>query len=364
MSKKRIENVFVLDLLGHREVCGMGALGSGMFLANLNWLTFIKSDVKRLKFTQKIQNSEEWKEIKKLGKKKQDQFCKEDLHCHQRQFLKKKLSSLDHDAREILNLHFGAVDGELYTQEEIARIFKITEEEAKEIKKETFSVLDPEIQYSLMFQRALCNPCPDLCRGFLTRQHEFQEPDNLKGDDLIYQRPVRRINQFKESYIPSESKILGFLQSFMMAVELDEQAAILVPDQVLSEGGPFETVRREFFDEYNLHTILRLPVIDCPFCPDDKLRMNVIFFNWMGKPSDTWIYDCRTGIKSDVKEDSQQKKDAKELEKFQRCYHSHDLSKRKETWGPKTPNGRWRRFTKKDLLRRPGVNLDIIWLPE
>ena len=58
---------------------------------------------------------------------------------------------------------------------------------------------------------------------------------------------------------PTSNKQLNFLQHFRSMLRIDGQAAVVMPDNVLFEGGAGETIRRRLLHECNVHTLLRLP---------------------------------------------------------------------------------------------------------
>ena len=93
------------------------------------------------------------------------------------------------------------------------------------------------------------------------------------------------------------------------------------------------------------------------------VQTNVLFFN-KGEPTkDVWYYDYRTGIKHTLATKPLQRSN---LDEFVQCYHTEDLSLRKELFNAQSnPNGRWRKFSADDLLKRENVNLDLpTWIQE
>jgi type I restriction enzyme M protein len=53
-----------------------------------------------------------------------------------------------------------------------------------------------------------------------------------------------------------------------------------------------------------------------------------------------------------------------DLQEFIKCYSPDNRHKRKETWSDKKPEGRFRRFTYKEILERDKTSLDIFWLKD
>ncbi|HLL43212.1 MAG TPA: N-6 DNA methylase, partial [Segetibacter sp.] len=81
------------------------------------------------------------------------------------------------------------------------------------------------------------------------------------------------------------------------------KAAVVVPDNVLFEGGAGETVRKKLLETTDVHTILRLPT---GIFYANGVKANVIFFD--NKPSskdpwtkEIWFYDYRTNIHHTLK---------------------------------------------------------------
>jgi type I restriction enzyme M protein len=131
-------------------------------------------------------------------------------------------------------------------------------------------------------------------------------------------------------------------------------AAVVVPDNVLFEGGAGETIRRRLLREYDVHTLLRLPT-DIFYA--QGVKANVLFFErkpasetpWTSK---LWIYDLRTNQHFTLKQNTLS---VQALQDFVESYNTGDRSKRKET-------EQFRAFSYEDLISRDKANLDIFWL--
>ena len=138
-------------------------------------------------------------------------------------------------------------------------------------------------------------------------------------------------------------------------------AAVVVPDNVLFEGGAGETVRKKLLETTDLHTILRLPT---GIFYAQGVKANVIFFE--NKPAspkhqtkEVWIYDYRTNIKCTLKKNPLKESD---LDDFVKCYNPENRFIRKETWSPDNPVGRWRKYVYDEIIARDKTSLDITWL--
>jgi len=181
------------------------------------------------------------------------------------------------------------------------------------------------------------------------------------GDDgqtdreaITYSRP--------DFWTTTSNKQLNFVQHIKSLVRINGTAAVVVPDNVLFEGGAGETVRRKLMHECDLHTILRLPT---GIFYAQGVKANVLFFE--RKPASetpwtkaVWFYDLRTNKHFTLKQNRLTRAD---LDEFVACYSPEDSSLRKNTWTPKrTPDGRFRSYTYAEIMARDKASLDIFWL--
>jgi len=60
-------------------------------------------------------------------------------------------------------------------------------------------------------------------------------------------------------YVSTSNNQLNFIQHMMLMLKNGGRAAVVLPDNVLFEGGAGEVIRKKLLTEFNLHTILRLP---------------------------------------------------------------------------------------------------------
>lgn len=156
---------------------------------------------------------------------------------------------------------------------------------------------------------------------------------------------------------------LNAVQHIMAVLAPTGRAAVVLPDNVLWGGdtaGP--QIRRKLLDQFNLHTILRLPT---GIFYAQGVQANVVFFDKC--PPDVekhhtqkiWVYDYRTNIKHTL---VQNKLKREHLDDFVSCYHAEDITQRKETYSEDNPGGRWRCFSYEDVLKRPNLSLDFSWI--
>ncbi|MEP4095798.1 class I SAM-dependent DNA methyltransferase [Reichenbachiella sp.] len=167
----------------------------------------------------------------------------------------------------------------------------------------------------------------------------------------------------KDFWVTTSNKQLAFLQHIVTMLKENGRAAVVLPDNVLFEGGAGETIRKELLQRVNLHTILRLPT---GIFYAQGVKSNVLFFD-NKKASDSpqtkeiWFYDYRTNIHHTPK---QNPLSFEHLKEFIQCYNLANTQKRKETWSEKNPSGRWRKYTAKEILARDKTNMDIFWLKD
>ena len=154
------------------------------------------------------------------------------------------------------------------------------------------------------------------------------------------------------------------MQHVKSLLKIHGRAAVVVPDNVLFEGGAGEKIRRKLLQECEVHTLLRLPT---GIFYANGVKANVLFFErkpgakepWTKK---LWIYDLRTNKEFTLKQRRMARAD---LDEFVACYHPENRNQRKSLWDEKkNPEGRWRVFTYEELVARDKCSLDIFWLKD
>ena len=181
------------------------------------------------------------------------------------------------------------------------------------------------------------------------------EEGEQEKEDLTYNR--------QDFWATTSNKQLNFIQHIRSLLKTTGRAAVVVPDNVLFEGGAGETIRKKILETTDLHTILRLPT---GIFYAHGVKANVIFFD--NKPAsknahtkEVWVYDYRTNINHTLKKNPLRYEDLKD---FIKCYNPDNRNKRKETWSEKNPEGRWRKFTYAEIIKRDKTSLDITWLKD
>lgn len=158
-------------------------------------------------------------------------------------------------------------------------------------------------------------------------------------------------------YVETKNNQLNFLQHIMVMLKANGRAAVVLPDNVLFEGNAGEVIRKKLLSDFNLHTILRLPT---GIFYAQGVKANVLFFQKGSPTKEIWFYDYRTGIKHTLATNPLQRH---HLDDFVKCYNAENIAGRVETFDAETnPNGRWRKFSIDEILKRDKTSLDITWI--
>jgi len=175
-------------------------------------------------------------------------------------------------------------------------------------------------------------------------------------DDLTYNR--------QDFWATTSNKQLNFVQHIRTMLKTTGRAAVVVPDNVLFEGGAGETVRKKLLETTELHTILRLPT---GIFYANGVKANVLFFDnhaasrepWT---KEVWFFDYRTNIHHTLKKKPLRFED---LQEFIAGYNPPNRHERRESWNEATqPEGRWRKFSYEQIIARDKTSLDIFWLKD
>jgi len=259
----------------------------------------------------------------------------------------------------------------LVAHDYIVQNYKLDKEEKRKLKYETFrgkDIVDGVVRLCVMnlylhgiettietgdslisdpgdrFDIVLTNP-PFGKKSSITI---FSGGGKVDKESLIYER--------QDFWATTSNKQLNFLQHVKTLLKINGKAAIVVPDNVLFEGGAGETIRRKLLTECDVHTLLRLPT---GVFYAQGVKANVLFFDrkpasekhWTEK---LWIYDQRTNKNFTLKTSPLRYED---LEDFIRCYNPENRYERQET-------ERFKAFTYDELIKRDKLSLDIFWLKD
>jgi len=190
----------------------------------------------------------------------------------------------------------------------------------------------------------LANP-PFGKKSSMTITNEDGEEDR---DALTYER--------QDFWETTSNKQLNFLQHIVSMLKVGGKAAVVLPDNVLFEGGAGEKIRRKLLENCDVHTILRLPT---GIFYAQGVKANVVFFD--NAPKDgrvhtkgIWFYDLRTNKHFTLKTRPLKLDD---LQDFITCYHADDRHVR-------TATERFKFYSYDELVARDKASLDIFWLKD
>jgi len=155
----------------------------------------------------------------------------------------------------------------------------------------------------------------------------------------------------QDFWATTSNKQLNFLQHIRSMLRIGGEAAVVLPDNVLFEGGAGATIRKRLLQECDLHTILRLPT---GLFYAQGVRANVLFFTRRapsGEPATTyvWVYDFRTNQRFTLKTRAMTRAD---LQPFVEAYmpgHRHE----------RVESERFKRWSYEEVRGRDGFNLDV-----
>ncbi len=182
------------------------------------------------------------------------------------------------------------------------------------------------------------------------------EDGEQEKEDLTYNR--------QDFWVTTSNKQLNFVQHTKSMMKSTGMAAVVLPDNVLFEGGVGETVRKKLLETADLHTILRLPT---GIFYANGVKANVLF--WDAKPAsktpwtkEIWVYDYRTNVHHTLKKNPLKLED---LRDFVTLYQPLNRHKRIETFHAETnPEGKWRKFSYDEIMARDKTSLDISWIKD
>lgn len=265
----------------------------------------------------------------------------------------------------------------------VKRYANMTKEEKKRLKEETFK------GWELVQSTARLCAMNLMLHGITSNGSELplQVSDSLAADpgdrfNIVLTNPPfgkkssttivngkgqiskeKDIIEREDFWSTTSNKQLSFVQHVKTLLKQHGRAAIVVPDNVLFEGGAGENIRRKLLHECDVHTLLRLPT---GLFYAQGVKANVLFFDrkpasetpWTKK---LWIYDLRTNIHFTLKTNPLKRED---LDDFVKCYNPKNRNKRKPTWTDKKPDGRWRSYDYNEIINRDKASLDIFWLKD
>jgi type I restriction enzyme M protein len=212
--------------------------------------------------------------------------------------------------------------------------------------------------------------------------------ENLPKANLILTNPpfgsAASTNITRTFVHPTGNKQLCFIQHIYEALEPGGRAAVVIPDNVLFEGGKGADIRRDLMDKCNLHTILRLPT---GIFYAQGVKTNVLFFQ-KGTPEnpnqdkgctkETWVFDMRTNMNTFGK---RRPLTEKHFDAFIAAYGADKNGQSPREEGVyeilgnlfaegedgvenTIENARFRKFSRDYIRDQKGDSLDISWLKD
>jgi type I restriction enzyme M protein len=219
------------------------------------------------------------------------------------------------------------------------------------------------------------SPLPIACEDSLTRPHPQKvdvvltnPPFGVKG---TFVSTIGNGTKEKDAglvrtdfWVTTGNKQLNFLQHVHTMLKPGGRAAVVVPDNVLFEGGVAEELRRKLLTTCDVHTLLRLPT---GIFYAQGVKANVLFFDLPGRAKQDaaarrlWVYDLRSGNRFSLKS---KQIGGEDLDAFVACYCPGNRDTRRVEEATAGSVERWRAFEVATLLKRPGCSLDLAWSPE
>ncbi len=173
----------------------------------------------------------------------------------------------------------------------------------------------------------------------------FGDDGKSQTEKISYQR--------RDFWVTTSNKQFNFVQHVYSMLKENGRAAVVVPDNVLFEGGAGERIRQALLQRCEVHTLLRLPT-GIWYSPG--VKANVLFFDkrpvtTTPATKEVWVYDLRSNRNFSLRQNPIQPED---LTDFIHCYCADDPIRRKET-------DHFRRFKYSEIVARDKANLDIQW---
>ena len=384
MAKPSSEQTLINKVWKVADVLAGQGVGFTDYITQLTYLLFLKMDdenVKTFGETSAIPEGYRWEDLigldgldliaqyEKTLKVLSDQenligtiYTKAQNKIDKPVYLQKVISLIDEESWLVMD---GDVKGAIYES--------ILEKNGKDKKSGAGQYFTPRSLIKAMVDvtrpqigETVADPA---CDGIGTDRSPIECRDSLESEpstlvDVILAnppfgtRPAGSVDINRpDFYVDTKNNQLNFLQHMMIMLKNGGRAAVVLPDNVLFEGGAGETIRKRLLSDFNLHTILRLPT---GIFYAQGVKANVLFFKKGEKTKDIWFYDYRTGIKHTLANNTMERH---HLDDFVTCYNADNINARKETYNAETnPNGRWRKYSVKEILERDKTSLDITWI--
>ncbi|MCL0318593.1 type I restriction-modification system subunit M [Apilactobacillus sp. TMW 2.2458] len=144
---------------------------------------------------------------------------------------------------------------------------------------------------------------PDIIHGNSLTKNINEYTEEEKFDVIMMNPPFGGVeqesvqNNFPQDLKSSETADL-FMVLIMSRLKHDGRAGVILPDGFLfSTDGAKQKIKRKLLEEFNLHTIVRLP--NDVFQPYTGIHTNILFFDKSKPTDDVWFYrmDMPNGYK-------------------------------------------------------------------
>ncbi len=262
----------------------------------------------------------------------------------------------------------------LAAHEYISEHYDLDRDEKRALREETFSgieIVDNTARLCAMnlFLHGIGGTTPDATPPIEVRDSLIAEPTEkvdlvlanppfgrkssvtIAGEDGSASREAQTVAR-QDFWATTANKQLNFVQHIRSMLRIGGRAAMVVPDNVLFEGGAGETIRRRLLEDCEVHTLLRLPT---GIFYAQGVKANVIFFERKAASAEPatrelWVFDFRTNQHFTLKTRQMMRAD---LEPFVQAYKPGEpLSARDEC-------EQFKRWSYDELSARDGFNLDI-----
>lgn len=241
-----------------------------------------------------------------------------------------------------------------YVREQTDDYFDLGEKEAEFQKFKAFTGVElVKDTHRLALMNAMLH---DIQGEIILGDTLSEQGKDLKNYDVIMTNPPFGTKQGGERptrddlTFTTTNKQLNFVQHIYRALKADgtARAAVVLPDNVLFEGGVGAKIRADLMNKCNLHTILRLPT---GIFYAQGVKTNVLFFTRektdTDNTKDVWVYDLRTNMPSFGKRTPLTEK---HFADFEIAYSADDRTKVKDE--------RWNVFTREEIQKKDD-SLDI-----
>lgn len=175
---------------------------------------------------------------------------------------------------------------------------ELTREERKALMTENLSGMElvPETRRLGLMNLALHDLQPE---NYEVGDSLSPGPHTNENHDVIITNPPYGGNQKRKRtrddfMVETKSPELNFLQHTMSLLKEGGECGIVVPDGVLFQQAAAANVREFILENFNLHTILILPI--GAFHPYTTVTTNVLFFENCESTDEVWYYDLRTDV--------------------------------------------------------------------